>query len=105
MNKYVMILMLFAANSYAENWLGVGANGRGMITYIDIDSASRKGDLATIHWKSSNERGEMLFDCKKNESILHSIGFVDSPRPIKETSEAHQNAFEKACKRWYEIWR
>ncbi len=102
MKSFVRDGVLFAALTgvpviaEAENWVAV-ANAGGNVWYADTDSASRKGDLATIDTKLNGLRmGTYTYDCARDHvppgGSSMAAGIANSMR-------------DKACKRWWQLWK
>ena len=91
----------FAAQ--AETWEGVYTYPapNNSVIYADTDSASRKGDIATIYEKTgSGPRMLRTFDCVRAK-VLDSW----PENKVAELNEVTGPSFEKACKRTWEFWK
>ena len=98
MNGVLTVMFLFSASALAaaqaEEWLGLNEK-----MYMDVKSASRRGDIGSIVLRMGSQRDVVEFDCVR-EVIL----FRDKDEPMSKYRDL-QPAFNAACKRWYEIWK
>lgn len=95
----LFLWMCLPAVAEAERWVGVERvdknTGKKHVLYVDTDSVSRKGNIATINtrWASSpNEITARKFDCVRDKESAYSA-------PVSKF------VFDKACKRAWQIWK
>lgn len=94
---YVLLFLIgtIPTSSIAENWKSVGDG-----FYVDVDSATRRGDIGTVDVKNGREISEQSFDCKKRVFLPRTGKEI----PISEWAVL-DGMFNAACNRWYEIWK
>ena len=98
LTTFVVVLFGLSFVANAEDWKAIdGMDGQ----YVDLDSASRNGDLATIKKRRLNagfERKETLtFDCVRN-----TLEEVNGILPVSKELEP---VFDKACARGFKFWK
>jgi hypothetical protein len=95
--SYVLLCLIgtIPTNSIAENWKSVGEG-----FYVDIDSSSRRGDIASVNVRNGRSIDRESFDCKKR-LLLSGTG---KEIPISEWAVL-DGMFKAACTRWYEVWK
>ena len=100
---FLVIWILLPALAKAEDWVSVLADPP---TYVDADSISRNGDLATIvvrHISSGAKTETWTFICIRRKHVVAgptgTIGVMDL------RDEQEKVIFDKACKRPWEIWK
>lgn len=94
---FVLFLSAISTTVRAEKWLDAG-NG----VYVDADSASRNGDIATIQARLNASRSlKITFDCRKQLILGYEGNESQKPEPVSADSVA----FIAACRRWYEFWK
>lgn len=94
-----MVLMPSAAK--AENWVMLGPTFLTGTQYADKDSASRKGELATLNVKHiGGYSSTLVIDCVRKTYHATAYGTWGSEeRPIKKDQKA---MFDMACgKSWW----
>ena len=90
------ITLSLPLNAMAESWEGVYTypEPNNTVIYVDTDSASRKGEIATIYEKVGvNPKMLRTYDCVR-EKVLQSW----PEKKIMALDEASRPSFEKACK-------
>lgn len=96
----VMALLLGNASCAKENWVGFDWYDKGRI-YVDKESRSRNGDLATIKWRMvSGNTIVTEFDCLRKVTIFEP-GVEQEVNP----KGPYFNVFKLACKEGYEFWK
>lgn len=83
----------------AEHWVGMERidknSGKKYVLYVDTDSVSRKGNIATINTRWANRPNEITerkFDCVRDKQITSQ-------------SSISKFVFNKACKRFWQFWK
>ncbi len=89
---FVVVLSGLPLLANAESWKAIeGLDGQ----YVDLDSASRNGDLATISKRRLNagfvRKDTLTFDCSRN-TLEEVNGMVPVPKELEPV-------FDKACSR------
>jgi hypothetical protein len=114
----VAFLACVSLSALAEKWKDVGTAtstqfGNANI-YVDMDSASRSGDLAKIKFKSLDapKVEEFNFDCKKNiifsnsgEQFSTTNDLVGKGGTVTWPVSLLKNMQSAACKKSYEFWK
>jgi len=100
---FLVIWIMPPAVAKAENWVSVLTEPP---TYVDTDSISRKGDLATIVVKqiySGAKTGTWTFVCFRGKVV--GRGPTEPIEVMDLRDEQDKVIFAKACKRPWEIWK
>lgn len=94
------LTLLCVEPAHATNWIGLG-NG----WYMDGDSVSRSGDIATLVVREAGERAVIEFDCQR-AMVIGADGRPPKDGPFHIEEEALlRPAFDHACKKWYQLWK
>ncbi len=92
----------FPLTALAEKWEGVYTypEPNNTVVYVDTDSASRKGEIATIYEKVGvSPKTLRTYDCVRDK-VLQSW----PEKKIADLDEATRPGFEKACKNLWPFW-
>ena len=72
-----------------------------IVIYVDTDSASRKGDIATIYERIGvGPKALQTYDCVRKK-VFGSW----SEKKLNALNENTTPSFEKACKSFWEFWK
>ena len=88
---------------HAENWEAVYTqpDPENIVVYVDTDSASRKGDIATIYERIGvGPKALQTYDCVRKK-VFGSW----NEKKLNELNEKTTPSFEKACKSFWEFWK